>query len=65
VALANVKRRVDPEKYQIFDCYVNKGWNPQRVATTFQIPVDQVYLAKHRITDAVKSEVDRLRRQVT
>lgn len=65
VALANVKRRVDPEKYQIFDCYVNKNWEPERVATAFRIPVEQVYLAKHRITEAVKSEVDRLRRQVT
>src|SRR6516164_7784955 len=31
-ALNNVKRRLDPEKYQIFDCYVNKKWNPEKVA---------------------------------
>jgi len=64
-AVANVKRRVDPHKYQVFDCYVNKGWTAERVAGAFGIPVDQVYMAKHRIADAVKSEVERLRRQVT
>jgi RNA polymerase sigma factor (sigma-70 family) len=59
-AMARVKRQVDPERFQIFDLYVNKQWPPARVAETLGISITQVYLAKHRITDAIKEEVRRL-----
>jgi RNA polymerase sigma factor (sigma-70 family) len=59
-AVANVKRRIEPEKYQIFDFYVNKDWPPEKVAEAFRISVNQVYLAKSRITDLIKEEVARL-----
>ncbi len=64
-ALDRVKRSLDPEKYQIFDCYVNKGWAPEKVAQRFGIAVDQVYLAKHRITQQIKEQVERLEKNVT
>ena len=64
-AMNNVKRRLDPEKYQLFDCYVNKEWAPEKVATTFGVSVNQVYQAKHRITEMVKAEVTRLEKEVT
>jgi RNA polymerase sigma-70 factor (ECF subfamily) len=64
-ALAKVKRRLDPQKYQIFDLYVNKEWAPEKVATTFGISVDQVYLAKHRTTELIKEEVKRLESKVS
>jgi RNA polymerase sigma-70 factor (ECF subfamily) len=59
-ALEKVKRRLDPQKYQIFDFYVNKEWPPEKVAETFGIPVGQVYLAKHRVTAMLKREIHRL-----
>lgn len=59
-AIAKVKRKIDPQKYQIFDCYVNKEWPPEKVAAAFKISVDQVYLAKHRITEMIKGEAKRL-----
>jgi len=59
-ALAKVKRRLDPQKYQIFDLYVNKEWPPEKVAATFGISVDQVYLAKHRTTEMIKEEIKKL-----
>jgi RNA polymerase sigma-70 factor (ECF subfamily) len=62
-ALANVRRRVDPQNYQLFDFYVNKEWPPARVAATFHTSVDQVYLTKHRITEMLKTEVARLERE--
>jgi len=62
-AIDRVKRKVDPGKYQIFDFYVNQSWPPEKVARKFGISVDQVYLAKHRITQAIKEEVERLERQ--
>jgi DNA-directed RNA polymerase specialized sigma24 family protein len=39
---------------------VNKGWAPEKVAATFGVSVDQVYLAKHRTTELIKEEVKRL-----
>jgi RNA polymerase sigma factor (sigma-70 family) len=59
-ALARVKRNLEPEKYQIFDFYVNKDWPPEKVAKTFSISINQVYLAKHRIMELIKHEVERL-----
>jgi RNA polymerase sigma factor (sigma-70 family) len=62
-AMAKVKRQLDPEKYQIFDFLVNKEWAPQKVAETFQISLNQVYIAKHRITELIKEEVTRLKNE--
>jgi RNA polymerase sigma factor (sigma-70 family) len=59
-AMAKIKRQLDPQKYQIFDLYVNKGVPPEKVAATFGISVDQVYLAKHRTTELIKEEVKKL-----
>lgn len=63
-AIDRVKRRLDPQRYQVFDFCVNKEWPPQKVAEAFKISVDQVYLAKHRVTDLVKKEVKRLEREM-
>jgi len=59
-AVTRVKRHLDPQKYQIFDFYVNKQWTPGKVAKTFGISVNQVYLAKHRVIELIKEEVKRL-----
>jgi RNA polymerase sigma-70 factor (ECF subfamily) len=59
-AVSKVKRKLDPFKYQVFDFYVNKGWPPGKVASTFNLPVEQVYMIKHRVTEMVKEEVMRL-----
>ena len=64
-AVARIKRQADPAHYQIFDCYVNRGWLPEKVATTFSVPVAQVYLIKHRITAALKDEVKRIEREMS
>lgn len=61
VATANVKRRMDPQKYQIFDLYVTKQWPAEKVAEAFGISVSQVYLAKHRVTELLRDEVERLK----
>ena len=63
-ALAKIKRQVDPQKYQIFDFYVNKEWPPEKVAKTFGVPVDQVYLIKHRLTGMIKDEVKRIEAEI-
>ncbi len=64
-ALSRVRRRLDPQKFQIFDFYVNKEWSAEKVARTFGVSVSQVYLAKHRVTETIKEEVKRLEKEVT
>ncbi len=63
-AITKVKRRLDPLKYQIFDFYVNKDWPPEKVADAFGVPVLQVYMTKHRVTDMIKAEVKRLEKEM-
>jgi RNA polymerase sigma factor (sigma-70 family) len=64
VAIIKVKRQIDPQKYKIFDFYVNKAWTPEKVAATFGVSTGQVYLAKHRITELIKKEIRRLETEI-
>jgi RNA polymerase sigma factor (sigma-70 family) len=59
-AVDKVKRRLDPQKYQIFDFCVNKEWPPEKIAESFGISLGQVYLAKHRVTEMIAEEVKKL-----
>lgn len=59
-ALERVKSRVSPRQYQIFDCYVMKGWGVKKTAEVLGINAAQVYLAKHRVGALVKKEVQSL-----
>jgi len=63
-AIDKVKRRLDPQNYQIFDFYVNKEWPPEKVAKTFDISMGQVYLAKHRVTEMIAQEVKKLDKNI-
>jgi RNA polymerase sigma factor (sigma-70 family) len=60
-AIKKVKTGLDTEKYQIFDFLINKQWPSEKVAKSFGISVNQVYVAKHRITELIKKEVERLK----
>lgn len=64
-AMDRVKQRLDPQKFQIFDFYVNKEWPPEKVAKTFGVTINQVYLAKNRVTEILRDEVRRLEKEVT
>lgn len=61
-AMARVKQKIDPAKYQIFDLYVTKDLAAQKVAERMGISVSDVYLAKHRVTHLIKEEVERLQK---
>jgi len=60
-AIKKVKTSLDSQKYQIFDFLINKQWPAEKVAESFGISINQVYLAKHRITVLIKEEVERLK----
>ena len=64
-ALNNLRRRIDPQRLQIFDFYVNKEWPPEKVAEHFGVSIDLVYQVKHRVTEAIRTEVDRLEKETT
>ncbi len=63
VALTRLKRRLDARNLQIFDFYVQKGIPAEEVASRFRVPVEQVYLAKHRVTEALREEIKALKRE--
>jgi RNA polymerase sigma factor (sigma-70 family) len=64
-AMARVRCRLDPLQLQLFDFYVKKDWPPEKVAQTFKVSVNQVYLAKNRVTEMLREEVKRLEKEVT
>jgi RNA polymerase sigma-70 factor (ECF subfamily) len=60
-AMTRVKRSIDPQRYQIFDLFVNKEWAAARIAERYGISVSLVHVTKHRVTEAIKVEVERLK----
>jgi RNA polymerase sigma-70 factor (ECF subfamily) len=63
-ALRRVKRRADPDKYQVFDFLVNKSWPPEKIAATFNLPVEQIYVIRHRMTLLIKEEVAQMNNEM-
>ncbi|HEX3800513.1 MAG TPA: sigma-70 family RNA polymerase sigma factor [Verrucomicrobiae bacterium] len=59
-AIDRVKKKVDPEHFQVFDLYVVKKWPVLKVARTLKINPGKVYLIKHRIGNAIKIEIKKL-----
>lgn len=56
LALRRVRALVSPRQFQIFSCYVLKGWSPERVKEELGVNAAQVYLAKHRVGRILKRE---------
>lgn len=63
-AVVKMRRKVDPQKFQIFDLLVKEHLSAAKVAEDFHMTVDHVYLVKHRVTEQIKAEVARLKQQV-
>jgi RNA polymerase sigma-70 factor (ECF subfamily) len=53
-AVAQVRQKANPKHFQVFDYCVLKGWPVGKVAATLGLNAAQVYLAKHRVAQAVK-----------
>lgn len=54
MALARVRQRANPKQYQVFDSCVLHNMRASEVASMLGLSAAQVYLAKHRISAAVK-----------
>jgi RNA polymerase sigma-70 factor (ECF subfamily) len=59
-ALQQVKRKVSPKQFQIFDLYVIKEWPVEQITARLRVSPGQVYLAKNRISKLMDQEVQRL-----
>ncbi len=62
-ALARVKPQVDPRQFQIFDCYVTRGWPAARVSRELGVNLARVYLAKHRVSALLRKTVAAMERE--
>ena len=62
-AVANIKKQVKPEHYQLFDLYVVQKWPVRKITQTLGVNAGQVYLAKHRISSLLKKEIARLEKE--
>jgi RNA polymerase sigma factor (sigma-70 family) len=63
-ALSRVKRKVNPEHYQIFYLLLVKQNSPRKVASLLKIGIARVYLAKHRVGVLVQQEIEALTRKL-
>ena len=64
MALARIKRQVQPQHYQIYHLLVVLGQPAREVARTLGVNIAQVYLAKHRIGNLVRNEIKLLMRKL-
>ena len=59
-ALTRVRAEINPRHFQVFDYCVLKDWPASKVAATLGLNAAQVYLAKHRVAQAMKRAVRRI-----
>ncbi|MDG1326610.1 MAG: sigma-70 family RNA polymerase sigma factor [Opitutales bacterium] len=59
-ALVKVKEQVKPIYYQVYDMLIRKEMKPKEVSSALGIKTDQVYLAKHRVAEALKEIIDEM-----
>jgi RNA polymerase sigma-70 factor (ECF subfamily) len=63
-AVQAVKRKVNPEHYQIFHLCVFKEWPVGKVIRELGVSATRVYLAKHRVSALLKREIKALERKI-
>ena len=56
VVMSRVRTKVPARQYQIFDCYVIKGWPVEQVTTELGVSKASVYLARTRVGRVAKAE---------
>jgi RNA polymerase sigma-70 factor (ECF subfamily) len=63
-AVTNVRRRLDPKKYQIYDFCVNKKWSQEKVAPVFGVSLEEAREAVDSITQMIEAELKRLEQEM-
>jgi RNA polymerase sigma-70 factor (ECF subfamily) len=63
-AMERVKEKISARQFQIFDLVVNKGCVPAVVAKFLGVTLASLYVARHRVSAAIKKEAERLEAQL-
>jgi len=58
--MRRVREKVPPKQYQVFDCYVVKGWPIEQVAKELGVSKASVYIARTRVGRLAKAETSRI-----
>lgn len=59
-ALEKVKEQVKPIYFQVYDMLIRKEMKPKEVSSALGIKTNQVYLAKHRVAEALKEIINEM-----
>ena len=62
-AIEKVKRKVKPKQYQLFDCFVLKGWPMREITQKLRVSMGQVYFARVKVSAMVQREFRELERK--
>lgn len=62
-AFERVKKRVNPKQFQLFDCFVVRGWKMEEVTQRLNVNAGQVYFAKYKVGAMIKKELTGLRKE--
>lgn len=62
-ATARVRRRAQPEHYQLYHLFAVQNWPAKKIAETLEVTVNQVNIATHRVKKLIKEEVAGLRKE--
>src|SRR5213594_4057170 len=63
-ALENMKEQITPKQFQIFDLYVLQELPIDKITTALGVSAGQIYLAKHRVSRLLKTELKKLERRM-
>ena len=64
MAMDRVRRRVSPKQFQIFDLYVNQHLPMDQVTQILNVNAAQVYMAKLRVSSAIRNEMAQLEKKL-
>ncbi len=62
-AIERVKRKVKPKQYQLFDCFVLRGWPMSEITQKLKVSMGQVYFARVKVSALVQKEFRELERK--
>ena len=62
-AIEKVKQRLDPKQFQLFVLLVIQQWPTEKVRSVLNVGLARIYVAKHRVSKAVKNELIRIKKE--
>ena len=64
IAMDRVRRQISPKQFQMFDLYVHQHLPMERVTQLLNVSSARVYMAKVRVTRAIRREVAELEKRL-